>query len=261
MTLYLHEMKRGRISLIIWSAVIAFMILVCIVIYPEIEAQMDEMSEMFANMGAFSEAFSMDQLSFGSFIGFFSVECGEMLGIGGACFAAIMGISALSKEENDKAAEFLLTHPIPRKRIVLSKLLSVFSRIFILNVFVAAVSFGAVAAIGVEAEWGIMALIFLAYFLVQLEVSAVCFFISSLIRRRGVGIGLGVAMFFYFANIIANITEKTEFLKYVTPFAYTDGAYIIDKASLDWKFVAISAAVTLFAAAFAFHKYEKKDIH
>lgn len=260
MTLYLHEMKRGRISLAVWSAVIAFMILVCIVIYPELESRMDEMSEMFADMGAFSEAFSMDQLSFGSFIGFFSVECGEMLGIGGACFAAILGISALSKEENDKTAEFLLTHPIPRKRIVLSKLLSVFSSILILNLFASAVSFAAVAALGIETEWDVMVLIFLAYFLVQLEVAAVCFFFSSLIRRRGIGIGLGVAMAFYFANIIANITEKTEFLKYITPFAFTDGAYIIDHTSLEWKYVAIGAAVTLIAVVLAFLKYEKKDI-
>ena len=35
MTLYLHELKRGRLPLIIWSAVISFLIGVCVLIYPE----------------------------------------------------------------------------------------------------------------------------------------------------------------------------------------------------------------------------------
>ena len=40
MTLFLHEIKRNRISLIVWSVALSFMLGVCIIIYPEMQTQM-----------------------------------------------------------------------------------------------------------------------------------------------------------------------------------------------------------------------------
>ena len=57
MTLYFHELKRGRLSLLIWTAAIAFMMAVSIIIYPEMTAQMEAVNEAFADMGSFSAAF------------------------------------------------------------------------------------------------------------------------------------------------------------------------------------------------------------
>ena len=96
MTLFFHELKRGRLSLAIWSVAIAFMLGVCVIIYPEMSSQMGDISEMFADMGSFSAAFGMDQINFGEFMGYFGIECGNVLGLGGAFFAAILGISALA---------------------------------------------------------------------------------------------------------------------------------------------------------------------
>ena len=133
MTIFLHELKRSKISLLIWSLAIASMLLLCVFIYPEMKSQMDDISTMFADMGSFSAAFGMDKINFGTFIGFFGVECGEIMGLGGALFAAIVGISALAKEEKDHTAEFLLTHPVSRERVLTEKLLAVFVQIIILN--------------------------------------------------------------------------------------------------------------------------------
>ena len=118
MTLFLHELRTNRLAIIIWSGVISFMLGVCIVIYPEMAPQMTEMTDMFADMGSFTSAFGMDQLNIGEFKGYFVIECGNVLGLGGAFFAAILGISALAKEERDGTAEFLLTHPITRRRVI-----------------------------------------------------------------------------------------------------------------------------------------------
>ena len=40
MTVFLHELKQNRLSVMIWSAVIAFMLGVSILIYPEMSSQM-----------------------------------------------------------------------------------------------------------------------------------------------------------------------------------------------------------------------------
>ena len=64
MTLWKHELKLSRISLLIWTASIAFLIVICIFMFPEMEDQMDSVSDMFASMGSFSQAFGMDCLNF-----------------------------------------------------------------------------------------------------------------------------------------------------------------------------------------------------
>lgn len=260
MTLYLHELRTSRLSLIIWSSVIAFMLTVCVLIYPEMEAQMVEMGDMFSQMGSFSSAFGMENLNFGEFMGYFAVECGNNLGLGGALFAALTGISALAKEEKRGTAELLLTLPVSRRKIVTSKLLSVFSQVFILNLAVMAASFLAVIIIGERADFGVLALIFLANLLMQLEVAAITFGISAFIRRGGIGIGLGIALIFYFLNLIANITEATEFLKYITPYSYTDAAGILADKCLNGKYLAIGLAFTAIGIFAAYRKYENKDI-
>ena len=149
---FFHELKRNRTSLMIWTGVVSFMLGICIMIYPEMSSQMGEISDMFANMGSFSDAFGMDQINFGEFMGYFAIECGNTLGLGGAFFAALTGVLALYKEEKDHTAEFLLTHPVSRKSIISQKLASVFAQITILNAVVAAVCVLSIFAIGEIAD-------------------------------------------------------------------------------------------------------------
>ena len=133
MTVFLHELRMNRIALIIWSGAIAFMLGVCVLIYPEMSAQMGDLGAMFSEMGAFSDAFGMDQLNFGEFLGYFAIECGNVLGLGGALFAATLGSSALAKEEREHTAEFLLTHPVSRTQVLTEKLFAVLTQVLILN--------------------------------------------------------------------------------------------------------------------------------
>lgn len=260
MTILKHEIKQGRNSLIIWTAVIAFMMGLCIIIYPEMSGQMDGIGDAFANMGGFSAAFGMDKINFGEFLGFFGVECGNILGLGGAFFAALIGISALSKEESEHTAEFLMTHPVSRKNVVTQKLVSVMVQIVILNAVAIGVTALATIFIGETPDIKPLALTFAAYFIMQVETAAVCFGISAFIGRSGLGIGLGLAAAFYFLNIIANLTEKAEFLKYITPFGYTDSADIIADGRIEAKYLAVGLIVAVIGTVAAFWKYGRKDI-
>lgn len=260
MSIFVHELKRGKISLLIWSCAISFMLGVCVLIYPEMKTQMGDISEMFANMGAFSDAFGMDRINFGSFIGYFGVECGNVLGLGGALFASILGISALAKEEKEHTAEFLLTHPVSRKGVLTQKLLAVFVQVIILNLVSLLVTLLCIIAVGENVDVSILFLLFLAHFIMQIEISAVTFGISAFLRGNGPGIGLGVAVALYFMNIVSNLTENAKFLKYVTPFSYTEGADIISNSSITIKYLAVGMAFAAAGLIIAFVKYEKKDI-
>ena len=260
MTVFKHELRQGRSALIIWTASISFMLGVCIVIYPEMSTQMGDISAMFADMGSFSQAFGMDRINFGEFLGFFGVECGNVLGLGGAFFAALLGISALAKEEKEHTAEFLLTHPVSRTRVITEKLCAVIAQIVILNLAVIAVTALSVLIIGEEADIKTLAMLFSAFFLMQLEVAAVTFGISAFLRRGSLGIGLGLAAVFYFMNIVANLIDETKFLKYITPFGYTESADIIADGALNGGYLAVGMALAAIGVILAFCKYGRKDI-
>ena len=260
MTVFLHELRLNRISLLIWSGVISFMLGVCIIIYPEMTSQMGEISEMFSEMGAFSSAFGMDKLNFGEFIGYFGIECGNVLGIGGALFAAIVGAGALIKEEREHTAEFLLTHPISRARIITEKLAACFTQILILNLCVVAVSVVCIFAVDVKTDTLPIVLLFLSNFILQIEICAVSFGLSAFLRRGELGVGLGFVFSMYFFNIASNLMEKLGFLKYITPFAYCEGSYIVSQRTLELKYLAVGAAITVVGIVAAYWKYTKKDI-
>lgn len=260
MTIFKHEMRQARSSLIVWSAVIAFVLGVCVLIYPEVSKQTDGISEAFANMGGFSSAFGLDRLNFGEFLGFFGIECGNVLGLGGAFFAALAGISALSKEEREHTAEFLLTHPVSRQNVVAQKLAAVIAQIVILNAAAVGATALSTAVIGEAPDIKPLALMFAAFLIMQLETAAICFGISAFIGRGGLGLGLGLAAAFYFLNIIANLTETAKLLKYITPFGYTDSADIIADGRIEIKYLAVGVGLAVIGTGAAFWKYKRKDI-
>lgn len=260
MTILRHELRQGRLSLAIWAGAIALMLGVCVLIYPEMSAQMEDISSVFADMGSFSQAFGMDRISFGEFMGFFGVECGNVLGLGGAFFAALLGISALAKEEKEHTAEFLLTHPLSRARVVAEKLCAVAVQILLLNLVAVAITALSVLLIGEKPDIKTMALLFAAYLLMQLEVAAITFGISAFLSRGTLGIGLGLAAVFYFLNILANLTEDAKFLKYITPFGYTEGADIIAEGAINSGYLCVGMLLSVVSIAAAFWKYQRKDI-
>lgn len=260
MTLVKHELRQGRTAFLIWTAAIGFLLAVCIFLFPEMKGQMDSVNDVFASMGSFTAAFGMDRLNFGTLTGFYAVECGNVLGLGGAFYAALCAVGILNKEEKERTADFLLTHPVSRTRIITEKLIAVLIQITAMNIIIYALSVGSIAAVGEKIPWKEISLLHIAYYLLQLELAGICFGISAFLHRGSVGIGLGIAAVMYFLNLIANISETAEFLKYITPFGYCEGADIVSSGNLDGAKFAVGAVIGISGIVIAYLKYTKKDI-
>ncbi len=260
MILFVHELKRSRNSLLIWSSIVAFMIFIVMIMFPEMKNQMDGVNEMFTSMGDFTAAFGMDKINLGEVMGFYAIEGGNMLGIGGAFFAALLGVGALAKEEANHTAEFLLTHPISRYRIVSEKLLAVVTQVVFFNAICMVVSIISFYIIGEDIIWDKFLLFHLAQFLMHIEIACICFSLSAFLKRRGMGIGLGLAALLYFLNIIGNISEKADLVKYITPFRYAEPADIIADSSIDGTLIILGITYSLVCLALAYWKYNRKDI-
>ena len=114
--------------------------------------------------------------------------------------------------------------------------------------------------IGEEYKMTEFVLLHAAYLMMQIEIGCICFGISAFIRRGSIGIGLGLALTLYFMNIICNISDKAEALKYITPYAYAEASNIISEAKLDIGLIAVGAGIAVIGAAAGYLKYLKKDI-
>ncbi|WP_434308996.1 ABC transporter permease subunit [Hominifimenecus sp. rT4P-3] len=261
MTLVKHEWKQGKLSFTIWTAAIGLFMAICVFLFPEMKGQMDSVSDLFASMGFFTEAFGMDRLNFGTLIGFYAVECGNILGLGGAFFASLCAINALCKEEGDKTAEFLLTHPVKRSHIITEKLIAVWIQITVMNLLIYAVSVSSIWLIGETVPWKEIHLLHAAFYFLQIELAGICFGLSAFMRKSSIGVGLGIAAMMYFLNLIANIAETAKFLKYITPFGYCDSADIMENGSLNGAMLAIGMIFCAIGIAAAYLKYTRKDIH
>ena len=234
MTILKQEIRSQKTATLIWSLSIGFMIAVCILMFPEMKSQMSDVNKLFASMGSFTQAFGMDKLNFGTLIGFYAVEAGNVLGLGGAFFAAIVGVSALMKEEHGHTA--------------------------IMNVVVLVFSIVSILAIGEEVFWQELLLIHLSYLLMQFEIAGICFGISAFLTRGGIGIGVGVAGFMYLLNIIANITESAKVLKYISAFGYTESSEIINNHGIEVKYLLPGMVLMIIGIVCAYGKYTKKDL-
>lgn len=261
MTACKARIEIGKTSLLIWTASIGFLLAICVFLFPEMKGQIDNVNNIFSSMGSFTEAFGMDRLNFGTLIVFMPLSAAIFWDSAVHFMRLFCAVGILSKEEKDKTAEFLLTHPVGRKRIVTEKLIAVLIQITALNIIIYALSVGSIAFVGETVPLKEISLLHLAYYLLQLELSGICFGISAFLRKGSAGLGLGIATVMYFLNLIANIADVAAFLKYITPFGYCEGADIVSNGGLDGVMVSVGAVIGIAGIIIAYLKYTKKDIH
>ena len=84
-------------------------------------------------------------------------------------------MDSLSKAEKERTAEFLLTHPVSRVKIITEKLIAVLIQITALNLISYAVSVGSMVIIGEKIPWKEINLLHFAYYLLQIELAGICF--------------------------------------------------------------------------------------
>lgn len=260
MTVFKHELRQGRKQFLGWTIVLVILLVLCVFIYPEFQKQAHLASEMFSKLGAFASAFGLDKLNLGDFAHFYAVECGNILGIGGTMFAALLGITALAKEEKDHTSEFLMSHPVSRVRVVTEKLLAVFFQVTALNLVTSGAVIVSTLGMGIEVDYEVLTTILLAYYLMQMQIAAMCFGISAFLRRSGLGIGLGMALLLYFFKIMSNISDKFEILKWFTPHSYAEASTLVGEKAIPVDYLSVGMAFVLVGIVAAYVKYARKDL-
>src|SRR4030042_2954769 len=121
-TIFRHEFPARLRSTIIWSTAAAAILVFFFSIFQGFADQAALINHIYAKFPpAFRAAFGMDRLDMSTVLGFY----GFMLLFIELCLAiqaGNAGFGLVSIEENEMTADFLLTKPVSRSKVLISKL-------------------------------------------------------------------------------------------------------------------------------------------
>ncbi|WNS74903.1 ABC transporter permease subunit [Bacillus sp. DTU_2020_1000418_1_SI_GHA_SEK_038] len=262
--IFKREFRRGQKSLIIWSLVLAGLIIWLLSIFPQFAEGQKSMESLFdAYPESMKQMFRMDQLNLGTLIGFYGIEVYMMTTLLGSIYAALLASNILAKEENEKTIEFLLSKPVSRSQVVAEKLMAVIVNLFILNIVSTLSSIiGFQFAKDEAIPWDTFTLLTIATLLLHVTFAAIAFMFSSIMRktRNVLSVSLAVVIVSYFINIMSGLSEELDILKYFSPFKFVDAANIINDQMIEPIYLILIGAIILISVSVSFMIYKKKDI-
>lgn len=164
-------------------------------------------------------------------------------------------------EENDKTIEYLNSIPVTRKKIILDKILCGFIYILLMIIVVGIFNF---IGLTISEDFDRKAYLLLSITPVfsSIVIFAVCLFLSTFTHKskKTIGISLGIVFISYFLNMIFEMSESTEFLKYISIFTLADIRNVIINISINPLMIFISIVITLLFIVLSIIHYDKKEL-
>ncbi len=221
MKVFARALSDRRVALVWWSIGILAYCGIIIAFWPVIDGN-DEFAELYADMPeSFQAMFGADGFTeFTTPPGFLSTYLYSMIlpfiltGL-----AVSMGASLLAGEEEDGLLDLVLSYPVRRRRLVAEKMLSIVVAVGMIGVAVVALL--AVAREPVDLDIGVSGLaaatlgsvlFALGYGLLALGAGA-----WRGVKGFATGTAWGVALGGYLLNVVANLDDSLEGVKYASP--------------------------------------------
>lgn len=262
MNIYLHEMKTYRLNTLIWTIAICGLTLSMMSFYPFIKSDIDMYMEFMENFPpAMKAIMGLVIENFTSPVGFYAFVFTYSTLIA-AIQAMNLGVGIISKEERERTADFLMTKPVSRTKIMIAKLFAAITLFVITNLVYFAV---VVALISKYSEGGPdMLKLFLmngSLLLMQLIFFTIGIVVSGFMKkvRSVLPISLGMVFAFFAISAFA-VTSNEDKLRFITPFQYYPTQQILDNTSYEWPFVILSAAIIIVGIGISYSRYIRKSI-
>jgi ABC-2 type transport system permease protein len=210
----------------------------------------------------FLAAFGMDGLDMSTVLGFFSIIF-LFVQLCVSIQAANYGFSLVSVEEREMTADFLLTKPVGRTKIMTGKLLAAITSLAITNLVVWVSSFLSINIYreGRPYDTKTLVMLLLTMTFMQLFFLTVGILISLLPKkiRSVTPYSMGMVFGMYLLNAFGGMLGDVA-LEKVTPFKHFDPNYIVRNGSYDLSLLPISVAVIILSLAGSYLIYARRNI-
>ena len=261
--IYLHELRMQMKSVMTWSLSIVVMMLLFFSLFPSFAKEAELMNQLMSRLPPeFLAAFGMTGMDFSTVLGFY----GFLFTFVQVCLAiqaSNYGVGLVSIEEGELTADFLLTKPVSRSKIMTSKLVAAFTSMSITTLVIWLGSFVTVGLFNGDRSYdaGILMLLLVSLFIFQWVFLSLGLFISLLIKRvrnitpYALVLGFGMYALSAFSGIQGDVK-----LELVTPFKHFDPNYIIQHNAYDMPLVLISVTVIIVSIVVSYWRYIRRDI-
>ncbi|MBO5478876.1 MAG: ABC transporter permease subunit [Clostridia bacterium] len=262
--MFKREMKINFKNFMIWTSILIGLFLVVFLVYPSIVnsenmQMMDEMMKIFPE--EMLKAFNMDISSIDSAFGWLKTEGFVFVLLITGIYSGLLGSNILLKEESDKTIEYLNSVPVTRKKIVITKILCGILYITLMVVVIGIFNFIGLSLSG-DFDRKSYILLSITPMLSSIVIFGVCIFLSTFTHKtkKTMGISLGIVFASYFLNIISEMGESTEFLKYISIFTLADIRNVIINVSINPWMVVLSVAITIAFMMLTIIRYDRKEL-
>lgn len=259
-----RELKVNLKAFLLWSGILMGIYLLIFLVYPSIiasdeMANIDEMIQMFPP--EILKAFNMDIASISTAYGWLKTEGFVFILLVTGCYSGMLGGSILLKEESDKTIEYLATQPVKRSTII-------FKKYFVGLVY----SIGITLAIGIFNYIGLTVsgdfdtkqylLLSLTPLFPSLVLFSLCIFISTFFKKTNKMFGLGIGLTFisYILNVVSDMNESVEPLKYISIYTLADVRNVITDVSLNPICIGLSIVISVILLLLTLYRYERKEL-
>ncbi len=257
-----REFKLNLKSLIIWTSIIIFILITVFLIYPAMNLQSSQLDQFLKSFPPnVLKMFNMDIVSVGSVFGWFATEGYMMITIIGGCYASIMGANILLKEESDKTIEFLYSKPISRNKIITDKIIVGVIYIFIFNLLIGLMTYTSFS-LSHSLQFSKWFYLSIAPLMMQYVFFFLTLFISTYYNKtkKMMGISLGLVLGTYFIQTISMMSDKIDFLKYISPFEYFNARFILVNNHMNIGYLILSLIIILLSIIGIYYNYNKKEL-
>ena len=262
--MFKRELKINLKSFIIWTSILIGLFLVVFLMYPSIITSesmnsLDEMMKMFPE--EMLKAFNMDISSIDTAFGWLKTEGFVFVLLITGIYSGILGSNILLKEENDKTIEYLNSVPVTRKRILTSKIICGLLYIALMIIIVGLFNFIGLSISG-EFDKKSYLLLSITPIFSSTVIFSICLFLSTFTHKtkKTLGISLGIVFASYFLNILSEMSETTEFLKYLSVFTLADIRNVITDSSINPLMIILSILISTIFIVLTMINYEKKEL-
>lgn len=263
MNMFLHELRTYRKSTIIWTCSIAGFAIFMLSIFPTYSSnalELKNLLEGYPEKIRMAMGISIDNIS--TILGFYSFIFGYIL-LCGSIQAMNIGTSIFSKEIREKTADFLLTKPVSRIKIMTVKLLVILTSLIFTNcIYLIAVSIMASMISKESYNFKMFFMISVTMFFVQLMFMSLGVIISVIVAKikSVISVSLGTVFTFFIIGMLNSATND-EKLRYLSPFNYFNTTYIIKNSSYESSFVVVAIVFVIAAIVSSYLIYSKKEIN
>jgi len=259
---FLRELSAYRKSTIIWCASLSAILIVFMALYPAFTNDVAAARKVLSQFPeALRTALNISLANFFTIYGFYGYLLSFAI-LAGAIQAMNVGTGIISKEVSGKTADFLLSKPMTRARVVSAKLAAALTIIVITNVVFSGVSYLVALTVATEKfAAGKLFLMASTMFLVQLIFLALGALFAVLIPKikSVIAVSMPTVFTLYIISTLGDVLGNDK-VRYLSPFKFFDTNYIIKNVSLEGKFLALEAAIIIVAVALSYVIYVKKDV-